>query len=74
MDQVPRGAGARPYYPWHQWADGSRWTLVWGEDYFVTHKAFQSAVYAHAKAHGLIATTHLIDDGMVIQFVRRARH
>lgn len=49
--RATRGVGARPHYPWHQWTDGSPWTLMWGEDYCVTDKAFQAAVYAHAKSH-----------------------
>lgn len=73
MDEVPRGAGAPPHYPWHRWADGSAWKVMWGEDYFVSDKAFQAAVYAHAKSHGLAVTTRSIDGGLIIQFARRPR-
>lgn len=71
MDEVARGAGAPPHYPWHRWADGSRWKVTWGEDYYVSDKAFQAAVYAHAKSHGLTVTTSSVDGGLIIQFARR---
>jgi hypothetical protein len=73
MDQLRRGAGAPPHYPWHQWANGAAWKLLWGEDYYVSDKAFQAAVYAHAKAHGLTVTTRSIEGGLIIQFARQRR-
>lgn len=59
--------------PGHRWADGSAWKVFWGEDYYVSDKAFQTAAYAHAKSHGLVVTTRSIDGGVIIQFARRRR-
>lgn len=73
VDQEFRGAGRRPDYPWHRWADGSAWTVIWGEDYFVSDKAFRAAAYAHARSRGMSVTTRSVDGGLIIQFVRGQR-
>lgn len=73
VDEVSRGAGRRPDYPWHRWADGSVWKVVWGEDYFVSDKAFRAGAYAQAKSHGLSVTTRSFEGGLTIQFARQRR-
>lgn len=52
---------------------GSAWKLIWGEDYFVSDKAFRAVAYAHAKSHGLTVTTRSIAGGLIIQFTRQRR-
>jgi hypothetical protein len=68
LDQMPRRKVA---YPWDEWADGSVWLAVRGEDFTVSVASFSSSVQAYADRAGIKAHCRRVDgDRLAFQFVR----
>jgi hypothetical protein len=53
-------------YPWKEWADGSVWRLVRGEDFDQLTDQFRNRFFSKAKQLGLkVRTTKMIEDNGV---------
>lgn len=66
-------------YPWREWADGSPWRLVRGEDYDQETDQFRNRFFSKAKQLGLkVRTTKMTEKNggppnpevLVVQFFR----
>lgn len=55
-------------YPWHEWADGSAWSLKRGEDYSGTDHQVQRAAHEYARRYGKKVNTQTTADGLALQF------
>lgn len=73
----------RARYPWSEWADGSNWLVVGGEDYHVSSASFRRVLNAHATAYGMTVDIEYFDvfpedlndhgEGFVFRFNRPAK-
>lgn len=62
---------ARTKYPWHEWADGSTWRLVHGEDFTNETKVMRSVLYKQAREKGLRVRVHRDGDDLIFRFEKR---
>lgn len=62
--------GPTPKYPWSEWADGSAWRIVRGEDYDVPTASMARAIYSHAERFGRTVRVQTLrdHDGVEFQF------
>lgn len=67
MPGLPSGAPAK--YPWQTWMDGDWWLLKKGEDYEVETRSFRATVQQYARRRGHVATTRLVEGGLLVQFL-----
>lgn len=59
-------------YPYDEWFDGSVWKLVQYEDFFVSPRSMQSAIYQSARKRNLKVKTHIpvTADSIYIQVIQ----
>lgn len=53
-------------YPYDEWFDGSVWRLKLYEDFFVSPRSMQSAIYQSARKRNLKVRTHIPTTGDAI--------
>jgi hypothetical protein len=58
-------------YPWDKWANGKTWVTVKGEDFTCSTHQFQVTVHAHARYHGMIATTITNGDSVTFRITAK---
>jgi hypothetical protein len=64
-----RHRGCRPGYPWEEWTDGKCRRVTKGVDFKCSRDGFISALYSHAKRHGLnVQVRRLGLDSVEFQF------
>lgn len=68
----PPEPGAAPKYPFSEWLDGRRWTLVRGRDFWDTADVFVRRLRGAANAHSIRAEIEASDDGRFV-FVEASR-
>jgi hypothetical protein len=69
---LERRRGRPPLYPWGEWADGSVWRIVRGEDFRIPAESMCSALRARAARSGRRVVTRVDGDAIDFQFVPRA--
>lgn len=60
--------GPQPKYPWNEWANGSAWRIVRGEDYEVLTPSMARAIYSHAERYGLDVEVKLLLTADALEF------
>lgn len=65
---VERVMPSNSKYPWNEWADGSIWELVKGEDYQSKTNSMRMNVYKYADKNRLTVKSQILDEGKRIRF------